>query len=195
MDWVDLSGYGVEEFEHIISTDTSDTLNYQYGPYFSGSNALCEDNKSVVQATNRAAKRSTGDILIYLSDDFKCPKYWSDLIEKEFAKYSGPTLIKVDDCLQVFHVKVLTIPIMNRACYEALGYFFHPEYKSMFCDEHLYHRTQKLGYLKFAPHLKFPHEHVSIGKAEDDDTYRRSAKNWDQGKALFAKHKRMQFSE
>lgn len=161
----------------------------EYHPFESHVTICYGDNKSVVEATNRAAKKSVGDILLYLSDDFKCPDNWGQLILKEFEGVTEPMLLKVDDCLQGFHVPVLTIPIMNRALYEKLGYFWHPGYKSMFVDCDLYETAKKLGALKLCPHLKFPHEHVSIGKAQDDETYRRSAANWDQGKALFAKRK------
>lgn len=182
--------------EHILSVDQSDPELHIYKDLFMRpSNLLVRENSSVVEATNEAAKYATGDILIYLSDDFKCPDMWADLVIAEFKKYSGPTLIKVDDCLQHFNTKVLTIPMMNRELYDKLGYFWHPGYKSMFCDEHLYWRSEKLGALKFAPHLKFPHEHVSNGKAPDDDTYRRSAANWNQGKELFFKHKAAGFVE
>lgn len=154
---------------------------------------ICHSNESVVGATNRAARSCHGDVMIYLSDDFDCPEGWAALIEKEFADATGPRLIKVDDCLQMFHVPVLTIPIMNRALHERLGYFWHPGYKSMFCDEHLYHVSAKLGALKMCPHLKFEHKHVSVGKAEDDETYRRSSANWNQGKELFERHKKQGF--
>ena len=184
---------GSSDFEHILSLDDGDTEYYKYIMYFAPSEIVKGPNNSVVEATNRAAMVADGDILIYMSDDFKCPENWIELVTKEFAKYSGPTLIKVDDCLQKFHFPVLTIPIMNRELYNKLGYFFHPDYKSMFCDEHLYWKTMQLGALKFAPHLKFEHCHVSVGKAPDDETYRRSAANWEQGKAMFAKHKRAGF--
>ena len=82
---------------------------------------------------------------------------------------------------------------MTKQFYNKLGYFFHPDFKSMFCDEHLYWKTYNMGALKLAPHLKFEHCHVSVGKATDDETYRRSAANWEQGKAMFAKHKRAGF--
>jgi glycosyltransferase involved in cell wall biosynthesis len=164
------------------------------GRYRNGNFVIAANpNRNVVEATNIACKYATGDILIYFSDDFKSPDNWDELIIKQFEGENRPLLLKVDDCLQGFDVPVLTIPIMNRALYERLGYFFHPEYKSMFCDEHLYWVTRKLGAIKNAAHLKFPHEHVSIGKAQDDETYRNSAKNWDQGKALFAKHKAQGF--
>ena len=188
--WFKKSGITIREY--ILSLDNDDHSKYKLPDCMNAlwySAILRSNNSSVVEATNHAAKKSTGDILIYLSDDFKCPDNWGNLILKEFEGVTEPMLLKVDDCLQRFDVPVLTIPIMNRALYERLGYFWHPEYKSMFVDEDLYWTARKLGALKFAPHLKFPHEHVSVGKAQDDDTYRNSAKNWDQGKAVFAKRK------
>ena len=178
--------------ELIPSLDQDDPYLSEYLKVYKGS--VVGENDCVVQATNRAAAQASGDILVYLSDDFACFPNWGKALEEEFKKYDGPTLIKVDDCLQPFHVKVLTIPIMNRECYKKLGYFFHPGYKSMFCDEHLYDRANKLGALKFAPHLKFEHKHVSVGKAKNDETYTRSAANWNQGKAKFEEHKRMGFT-
>lgn len=197
IEWLDRSG--IENIEVIVSVDKNDPhLNgYEMAYHFFHKDCyeadnfklICGKNDSVVEATNRAARQSTGDILIYLSDDFSAPYNWGRLVLKEFEGLTEPMLLKVDDCLQRFDAPVLTIPIMNRALYEKLGYFWYPEYKSMFVDEDLYWTAKKLGALKLAPHLKFPHEHVSVGKAQDDETYRRSAANWDQGKALFAKRK------
>lgn len=178
--------------ELIVSLDTSDSKLTEYQKLYRGT--IIGDNTCLVEATNRAAAQAKGDILVYLSDDFKCFPNWGKILTEEFKKYTGPTLIKVDDCLQRFEVPVLTIPIMNRACYDKLGYFFHPGYKSMHVDEHLYWRTKKLGFLKMAPHIKFEHCHVSVGKAQNDDTYERSAANWDQGKAKLAEHRRMGFT-
>lgn len=191
-EWIEKAGVYIE---YLCSIDNDDPSFRQYFkwklpgiPSILGY-VLHSDNTSVVDATNAAAKMVKGEILVYLSDDFKCPDNWGKLILKEFEKATGPRLIKVDDCLQKFHVPVLTIPIMNRALYQKLGYFWHPEYKSMFVDEDLYWTAAKLNALKMCPHLKFPHEHVSIGKAVMDETYRRSSANWDQGKALFQKRK------
>lgn len=201
-EWVSKCGAPVEL---ILSLDRSDPMYKQYdkgycnfevcvkeyenNQNFINYTEICNDNTCVVQATNHAAIAAKGDILVYLSDDFKCPDNWGQLILKEFEGCTTPRLVKVDDCLQKFDVPVLTCPIMNRALYERLGYFWHPEYKSMFVDEDLYWTATKINALKMCPHLKFPHEHVSIGKAVMDETYRRSSANWDQGKAVFAKRK------
>lgn len=199
MEWINKAGCDVEV---ILSIDTSDNWRdyFELYPAYPADaktdyvRMYMGDHKSLVEATNHAAKESKGQILVYLSDDFKCPDNWGQLIEREFDKYPGqPIVLKVDDCLQKFHVAVMTIPIMNRLAYEGLGYFFNPDFKSMHVDEHLYWRTKKLGFLRMAPHLKFPHHHHSIGKAENDETYRRSEANWDQGKNALAVHKREGF--
>lgn len=188
--WVKLSGVPVE---YILSIDADDPTLPEYRELFNGMKIIIDKNTSVVEATNVAAKCSTGNILLYLSDDFDCFDGWGYEIEKEFAQYAGPVLLKVDDCLQKFTVPVLTIPIMSRELYTLLGYFWHPAYKSMHVDVDLYHTVKKLGALKFAAHMKFPHQHVSIGKAKDDETYRRSASNWNQGLEVFNRRKKLNF--
>ncbi|HET6224662.1 MAG TPA: hypothetical protein VFF27_00190 [Bacteroidia bacterium] len=182
---------GDHEIEHIVSIDfdDQDKLNY----VFAESTILCFHNESVVDATNRAAKESTGDILVYLSDDFKCPDNWDKLIEQRLVRANKTIddlwLMKVDDCLQKYEVPVLTIPIMSRALYNKLGYFWNPLYKSMFVDEDLYWVCKNNNWIIDAPELKFPHEHPCNGKAENDETYKRSSANWEQGKEVFRKRK------
>lgn len=192
-EWVSKAGC---EVELIISIDNDDPKKTDYiDLYFKDEgydrHLIYNLNTSVVEATNKAAKLSKGNVLVYVSDDFRCPDNWGQLVNKEFADEDRPLLIKVDDCLQQFNTPVLTIPIMNRALYERLGYFWHPGYKSMFVDEDLYWTAQKLGATKNCPYLKFPHEHPANGKAPNDETYTRSAANWDQGKEFF-RHRRGQ---
>lgn len=179
---------GKIQIQHILSLDYSDPSINDYIALQVSSGMMVNENTCVVEATNHGAKKATGDILIYLSDDFKCPDNWDELILDAFGDklLTEPALVKVDDCLQGFDICVLTIPIMNRKLYEKLGYFWYPGYKSMFVDEDLFWTTKNNNWMILAPELKFPHEHVCNGKAENDETYQRSAANWDQGKALFA---------
>lgn len=186
-DWIDRAGVTVE---YIISLDTDDPQRDQYAEKFLTKKKVITDNKSLVDATNNAARYSTGDILLYLSDDFKCPDNWGSLILKEFDT-DQPRMLKVDDCLQKFDVGVLTIPIMNRQLYNLLGYFFNPLYKSMHVDVDLFETTKR--FIKYCPHLKFPHDHHSLGKCENDDTYRRSEANWDQGLQVIKQRRRQGF--
>lgn len=182
-----------DSIQHIISIDANDFQKQMYHDLFvPNSLYIIADNKNVVQATNVAAKGAMGNILVYMSDDFDCMPNWDINIIEAFKGFDKdtPALIKVDDCLQKFETKVLTIPIMNQALYNKLGYFWHPGYASMFVDEDLYHTCANNGWLYNAPHLKYPHLHHADG---NDDTYRRSAANWDSGKAFFAERKEAGF--
>ncbi len=82
---------------------------------------------------------------------------------------------------------------MNRVLYKTLGYFWHPGYKSMFVDEDLYWTCRNNKWMMMCEDLKFPHEHHTIGKCQNDDTYKKSALNWDSGKAFFAERKALDF--
>ncbi len=197
--WIESAGVPVE---YILSLDDSDDVE-GYRRVFSSNWMLDPNNEKapkklivnpndcVVQATNHAAKAATGDVLIYLSDDFDCFPNWGIKIEEICAKYSGEYMIKVDDGLQKFHNQVLTVPIMSRPLYERLGYFFHPDYKSMWVDVDLYYTT--VNYIKLHPEITFQHNHYSNGKAKKDDTYTRSDGFWDQGKAVLARRKAQRF--
>jgi hypothetical protein len=186
--------------EHVLSLDLDDKELPKYIDNFKdmpNSCGIANNNTCVVEATNHAAKVATGNILIYLSDDFLCPDNWDQEIINVFTNnlndFALPRLIKVDDNLQKFDVKVLTIPIMNRALYKKLGYFWHPGYKSMFVDEDLWWTCHNNGWMINAPQLVFPHMHCCIGKSERDETYIRSESNWDSGKAFFAERKSLNF--
>lgn len=176
------------ETEWLLCIDIDDPSDYSM--YYSIKNS----GSDVVSATNEAAGQAKGDILVYVSDDMIPQKNWGLAVIEATKNINHPWLLKVDDCLQQFHVKVCTVPIMSRSLYEKLGYFWNPEYKSMFVDEHLYHRAAKLGALHFCESIKIEHKHYSNGKAKVDDTYRRTEANWNHGKAVFEKHKRMGFT-
>jgi len=190
--WVD-NAYNPDQLEHVISVDNDDPQLLQYRDLFPTSTQVIGPNTNVVQAANAGAKQATGNVLLYLSDDFMCPPEWDRLLDKLFKDCTEPRLVKVDDCLQGFEKDVLTIPIMNRQLYEKLGYFFHPAYKSMFVDQDLYHTVNNMKAMVLCEYLKFPHLHCSIGKAPNDETYTRSNANWNSGKATYLVRKAKKF--
>lgn len=201
--WIESSS-GKYSIEHIYSLDSDDPEALEYEKYLPNSvkqvsefstQIVISDNENVVQATNRSAELATGDIIIYLSDDFDCPEAWDQLIIDKVKLMDSDEcwLLKVDDCLQEFSADVLTIPIVSMALYKRLGYFWHPHYQSMFVDQDLYHTVKNMGALFFAQDLKFPHNHFSVGKAHEDATYTRSTAHWKRGKKLYAKRKAAKF--
>ena len=195
---------GKHEIEYILSLDLSDENLPEYiannkdkrGGLCRG--VVCVNgNNNVVEATNKAAELATGDLLLYLSDDFKCPNNWDNLLfqvtEKKQLVFSEPWLIKVHDCLQIFEKDVLTIPIMSVGLYKMLGYFWNPLYYSMFVDQDLYHVCKNNNWLVFEKELEFEHLHYSVGKSKIDETYAKSSANWNQGLKVYTRRKQNNF--
>lgn len=176
-----------DNIEYLLSIDSDDpSLNEYINLFTNKARIIIGINNFVVQATNRAAKLATGDILIYVSDDFGCPQNWDDEIIKTVT---GKDIfaVEVDDCYQT-NRNLLTIPIISKSLYEANGYFFHPEFKSMFCDNWIFEEAKrKYNCLVEARHLKFEHRHYSLGKAAHDDVYKRSEAHYQEGKKIFNK--------
>lgn len=181
--------------QHILSIDNDDREKFYYQKSFAetGSMICIHDNTNVVQATNNAAPHAQGDILIYLSDDFDCPQNWDLEIINRVQDKSKPWLLKVDDCLQKFDADVLTIPIMSKLLYQILGHFWHPSYRSMFCDQDLFYTVKINNWILNAPELKFQHNHYCNGRAKKDETYTRSDANWNHGKATYNERKKQNF--
>jgi len=159
-DWISKSN---SEVEHILSLDNNDPQVALYQDIFNNDLSLnttiiINNNTCVVEAANHAAKKAKGDILIYTSDDFEAPNDWDKLVAEKFKdNLHSPMLLKVHDGLQKFEAEVLTIPIVNRALYKRLGYFFHPSYKSMWVDADLFHVCQNNHWIAGAPELLFQH--------------------------------------
>jgi hypothetical protein len=75
--WVERIGLSQDEFEYVLSVDTSDPFIDEYElPNVKHKTIVKSDNKSAIQAINVAAKYKSGqreeegDFLIVISDDF-----------------------------------------------------------------------------------------------------------------------------
>lgn len=185
------------DIEHIIVIDKDDAEGALYSRLFPAPASKVVINFSascVVEATNRGALASTGDILVYLSDDFLCPKNWDLFLVEKFknTRYK-PMLLQVPDGINAPGTACLTIPIMNRALYNRLTYFWHPAYRSMFVDNDLYHTCQNNNWLVRDDSQVFTHLHPAAGTAPADETYKRSNANWVQGKQTFENRQKQGF--
>jgi hypothetical protein len=188
--WLQKSSKSIK-IEHIITIDSDDSKLYSYQQFFK--DVSISDSRCVVEATNYGTSLATGNILIYLSDDFSCPLNWDLLVMEKFKNITEPLLLKSDDCLQPFGVDVVTIPIMNRELYNKLGYFWNPIYKSMYVDQDLYWTCKNNNWLSLAPDLKFPHNHYCNGKARKDETYIRTDRHSATGKLIYEQRKNNNF--
>lgn len=183
--WKERAGVETEWLLCIDEDDPSD-----YSMYYTIKNI----RPDVVSATNTAAKLAKGDILAYVSDDMVPMENWGVEVEKLLKNPTrSSSILKPDDCLQPYRSHVITAPLMTIAAYRRLGYFWYPEYKSMWVDCDLYEVAKRHQMLIGAPHIKIEHRHYSVNKAKVDDTYKRSEANWQQGLDIFNRRKRQGF--
>lgn len=180
--WLDNAGCDVE---YILSVDGDDPFGLEY---FTRNGAigryLCSDNKSAIDAINKAAAVSTGNILIQIADDFDCPPLWGQEII-DLTKGLTDWVLKTQDGIQEW---IITLPIMDRAYYNRFSYIYYPEYKHMFCDTEMSCVADLLG-RRLTSDLMFKHNNGDF----NDDVRKKSNSTWEQGEKLFLSRYRNNF--
>lgn len=166
--------------EIILSLDDNDPELNNYKELYqeSGDTIIVNNNRSAVDAINNAAKISTGDILIVVSDDTDPVDGWTSRIRNE-VKGKTDWILKTQDGIQPY---IITMPIMDRAYYNRTGYIYYPTFDHMFCDTYLTCVADITG-RKITSNLLFPHKNDSI----KDDLRKRTDGTWKQGEDLFIK--------
>lgn len=200
---------GENEIEYILSLDADDPHLQCYKDQFKDFDItlLIGENRSLIDAVNAGAKRSSGECLIVVSDDFGCPEMWDEGIEKEskkvgYAIFEPPTAnlsghyfaIHINDTITNREAGVMTLPIISRAAYEQLGHIYNPVYFSMFADNELHDVCKANGCLIYSD-LVFPHNHWVNGKKQRDATYNRqnAKEHYDRGKIIYEQRKAARF--
>jgi len=138
---------------------------------------------------NEAAKHATGDILIGLDDDWHCPPSWDQIIESYMC--NGADILHVGD----LHRKdeLICHPLISRRFYDAMGYFFHPLFKSVYCDNWFTEVAKRWGYVDATQggkvDLGFIHKNPSQGYGAEDEVARKSnsKERYEHGKSVFDK--------
>lgn len=189
--WILTSGKGVD-IETVLSIDYDDPQKDLYYNLYSNSwidaMIIVNNNRSAVDAINNAAKVSTGEILIVVSDDTDCFEKWgSSIIEQTSGK--NDWIAKCYDGIQKW---IITMPLMDRNYYNRFGYIYYPEYKHMFCDTELTCVADLLNRKIELPFL-FKHRHYSVEGLSKDSTTLKADATWSQGESLFLRRFVMNF--
>lgn len=179
--WVS-SAADKNNIEYILSIDDDEPLLQAYLKAFNGSEVTISvhPNNTAIEAINNAAKQSTGNLLIAVSDDFACPYHW-DVALLQALEGKSDYIVKTEDGIQPW---IMTLPIMDRKYYERFGYVYNPAYKHMFCDCELAHVAEILGKTITLP-IKFPHNHYTTGKVKADNVNAKNDATWAQGEKLY----------
>lgn len=56
---------------------------------------------------------------------------------------------------------LITLSILGKKLYDHFGYIYHPDYKSLYCDNEFTEVVKTLGKVKYLPDIIIKHEHYS----------------------------------
>lgn len=149
-------------------------------------------HKSKVDAVNGGRVREW-DVLLLASDDMVpavdgYAKRALDAIEKHFPHLDGA--VYFDDGYQ--GEKCCTLPIMGRRLYDQFGYVYHPDYKSLFCDQEQTEVLSMMGRLKYVDEKIIEHKHWVVG-ATKDALYERNDALWEIDRKTFEDRRAAEF--
>lgn len=173
--------------EYIMSLDNDDPLLGEYME-FPCDTIVVANNNNLVQASNQGAKICQGNIIVLVSDDFKCFKNWDKVISDALKGKSG--VLKTWDGVQRW---IVTLPIMTRDYYESQGYFYHPEGAHMFVDTFMTHKADLEKKLIIRKDIVFIHDHYSKGSTKKDAVNIKADSTWESGEQFYLRHCRNKF--
>tara|TARA_B100001939_G_scaffold108349_1_gene93681 strand:- start:218 stop:934 length:717 start_codon:yes stop_codon:yes gene_type:complete len=100
------------------------------------------------------------DVVICASDDMIPQQQgWDDVIAKDMNEFFP----KLNGALHYFDgyqkESLITLSILGRELYNHFGYIYHPDYKSLYCDNEFTQSVYNLGRVKYIDNLIIKHEH------------------------------------
>lgn len=158
---------------------------------------LESDNPCVVAAVNAAAALlQDEDLIINIADDFGFSAGWDSRLLKFIGQVERPDyLIHVTELPNGAAIPV--IQIVSAPLYRRLGYFFYPEYVSMYADQDLLEACQSIGaaLVYQGEPLGLQHNHPNFGRGAWDATYARENRIecYRHGEAVLAARRRIRF--
>ena len=120
-------------------------------------------NTEKISAINDHIDGKEFDIVICASDDM-IPKAHS--WDNEIAIAMRKHFPDLDGCVHFDDGQgggeLITFSILGKRLYDHFGYIYHPDYKSLYCDDEFTQEVKRLGKEKYIPKLIISHEHYAI---------------------------------
>lgn len=141
---------------------------------------------SKVEAINRDVNEFEydWDILVNMSDDVVfIEKGFDDIIRQSFMIKVGGIIVpvkEIPDYNQCLHLPdgnrkdLLTVSIIGREYYYRDKYIYHPDYKSLYCDNEAMEVAKIRGCYKFIDKEIFNHLHPAYSKGVFDAQYQQT---------------------
>lgn len=127
-----------------------------------------DQNTEKISAINNHIEGKDFDIVICASDDM-VPKAhnW----DNEIAIAMQEHFPNLDGCVHFndgnTNGELITFSILGKTLYDHFGYIYHPDYKSLYCDNEFTEEVNKMSKAKFIDKVIVSHEHYSVQGTEN----------------------------
>lgn len=156
------------------------------------------NNSSKIEAINadmESVSEVNWDILVVVSDDMVpvvrgYDKKIVDEMKKHFPDTDGALHFNDD---MFGRDRCITLSIMGRKLYERLGYIYHPDYKSFFCDNEFTDVVYGMGKVVYIPQVIISHKSWHGGRNSTDSLYRRNSRMGIPDEAIYNKRRLLGF--
>ena len=151
------------------------------------------DSKNKIDAINRdvSGHDSPWDILLNISDDqHPIVKGYDDKIRNAMPDDLDASLWFFDGA----QPRLNTQEIVGRNYYNRFGYIYHPDYKSLFCDNEAHDVAVKLGKQIKSEECIIKHFHPAcVPGIKSDELYKKNEGFWHQDQNVYESRKRQNF--
>lgn len=132
-----------------------------------------DKNTTKIGAINANINPDSFDVLVCASDDMIPQIYgWDDEIAlamtTHFPNMDGA--IHFNDGNKNAD-KLITLSVMGVELYKHFGYVYHPDYKSLYCDNEFTEEVYRLGQVVYVDKVIIKHEHYSIDGNSNSGDY------------------------
>jgi hypothetical protein len=173
-----------ENYQIIVSCDTDDlTMNNEEMinklKSYKNLNCYFSNNINKIAAVNgNISGTNHFDIILLASDDMIPEVKGFDTIIRENMRKYFPDMDGVLWFNDGYQAKMLnTLCILGRKYYERFNYIYHPEYKSLWCDNEFTHVANMLKKQTYIDQIIIRHEHPESNKSlEEDELYLKNLK-------------------
>jgi hypothetical protein len=153
----------------------------KWGRCFSDSFVIIvNNNRSAVDAINRAAEVCIGKFIVVVSDDTEPVDNWYTNLYNVIGNKKD-FILKTQDGIQNY---IITNPILDQDYYNRFGHIYHPDFQHLFCDTYLTCVADITG-RKITSDLMFKHNHYSVNGTQPDELHKRNDATWKQGEETF----------
>ena len=152
------------------------------------------NNKSKIEAVNADLKDEEFDIVLLASDDMlPIVKGYDTLIKSRMSEIYPDTdgVLWFNDGYQGDRLN--TLSILGKKYYDRFGYIYHPEYKSVWCDNEFMDVSKILDKVTYFDTAIIRHEHPDWGFSDRDNIHLLNIMNGNHDQKLYYNRKANNF--